>query len=49
MIYTAIAIGFVITCVVLGVRGHERADTPRRAAIIAAVMTAVQFGLLMWR
>jgi hypothetical protein len=49
MTYTAIALAFVITCVVLGVRGHEPAETPRRAAILGAVMTAVQFGLLMWR
>jgi hypothetical protein len=47
--YTAIAIVFVIACVVLGVRGHERDETPRRAAILAAVITAVQFGVLMWR
>jgi quinol-cytochrome oxidoreductase complex cytochrome b subunit len=49
MIYTAIAIAFVIACVVLGVRGHERPETSRRAAILAAVITTVQFGLLVWR
>jgi hypothetical protein len=49
MTYTAIAIVFVIGCVVLGVRGHERIDALGRAAILAVLMTAVQFGLLVWR
>jgi hypothetical protein len=47
--YTALAVGFLITCVALGVRGHERGESRRRAAILAAVMISVQFGLLVWR
>jgi hypothetical protein len=47
MIYTALAVVFILVCVGLGADTGRRAERPSLAAGIAAVMVTAQFAILM--
>jgi hypothetical protein len=48
MTYTALGVLFVLTCIAVGALAPAAAKA-RLAAVLALVMVAAQFALLMWR
>jgi hypothetical protein len=47
--FTAVAVAFMLACIVLGARGGARVARPIVAALLAVVMVVAQFALLASR